>query len=85
MPPIQMDRSVRPKEAVGAPWVVGFADGRLSAFGCAVYVRYKVQQEDSLTYQSKLVCGKARVTPVQGTTSPRSELQALLVLLRQEE
>ena len=85
LPTIEMGRSVRPKGAVGSPWVVGFSDGSLSAFGCAIYVRYHVENNGTTSFETRLMCGKARVTPIQGTTSPRSELQALLVLLRLTE
>ena len=38
--------------------------------------------EDPDEFFVKLVCGKARVTPVKGTTAPRSELSGYLILTR---
>ena len=38
--------------------------------------------EDGESYHTALVCSKARVTPGQGTTTPRAELSALVILVR---
>ena len=42
----------------------------------------KNHPEDPDNYFVKLICGKARVTPLKGTTAPRSELSGLLILSR---
>ena len=42
----------------------------------------KAASNDSERFHISLVCGKARVTPVKGTTVPRSELSGYLILTR---
>ena len=74
---IVLDRAVRPENTVGAPELVGFADGSLDAYACAVYIRWRLKNTaaiDPERFHVRLVCAKARVTPVKGTTVPRSEL-----------
>ena len=39
---IVLDRAVRPEDAVGYPELIGFADGSLEAYACAIYVRWKL-------------------------------------------
>ena len=80
-----MSRAVRPKGVVDPPELVGFADGSLMAYGCAVYVRWKKVKrlaDDPDRFYVRLVCGKARVTPLKGTTAPRSEISGFLILTR---
>ena len=82
---IMFDRAVKPEGTVGAPELIGFADGSLDAYACVVYVRWllkKTNVEDPDRFYVHLVCGKARVTPVKGTTVPRSELSRFLILKR---
>ena len=82
---ITFDRAVKPEGTVGAPELIGFADGSLDAYACVVYVRWllkKTNVEDPDRFYVRLVCGKARVTPVKGTTVPRSELSGFLILTR---
>ena len=74
---IVIKRSVKPEDTVGAAEIIGFADGSLEAYGCAVYARWlleKLEPGEPDRYFVKLICGKARVTPMKGTTAPRSEL-----------
>ena len=64
---------------------IGFADGSLDAYSCAIYIRWLMKKnslDDDDRYHVRLVCGKARVTPVKGTTVPRSELSGFLILSR---
>ena len=81
---IVIPRSTRPKTAVGSPEVFGFFDGSLDAYGCCIYVRWQLQESDTdeMSYQVRLIAGKARVTSIHGSTAPRSELSSLLVLSR---
>ena len=74
---VVIGRADKPEGTVGTPELVGFADGSLEAYSCAVYIRWKLvrtRPDGSEMFFVKLVCGKARVTPVKGTTAPRSEL-----------
>ena len=82
---IVLDRAVKPENTIGAPELVGFADGSLEAYACAIYVRWKLMSDtvgDEEKFHVRLVCGKARVTPAKGTTAPRSELSGFLILTR---
>ena len=82
---IILDRTVKPEGTIGAPELIGFADGSLEAYACAVYVRWLLKKDDPQKADQffvRLVCGKARVTPVKGTTVPRSELSGYLILTR---
>ena len=75
MEDIVLDRAVKPENTVGLPVLVGFADGSLDAYACAVYIRWRLKNnapEDPERFHVRLVCGKARVTPVKGTTVPRN-------------
>ena len=85
MDDIVVSRSVRPSGVEETPELIGFADGSLSAYGCTVYVRWKLVKmdpEDPDQFSVKLVCAKARVAPVKGITAPRSELSGFLILTR---
>ena len=80
-----IDRAVPPEGAVDPPELVGFSDGSLAAYACAVYVRWqriKRSETDPDRYFVKLVFAKARVTSVRGTTAPRSEVSGYLTLIR---
>ena len=81
---IILDRAVKPEGTAGAPDLIGFADGSLEAYACAVYIRWplvKSEPADPDQFFVRLVCGKARVTPVKGMTVPRSELLGFLIVL----
>ena len=78
-------RAVRPSGVEETPELIGFADGSLVAYSCAIYVRWKELKRsvsDPDRYHVRLVCGKARVTSARGTTAPRSEMSGFLILTR---
>ena len=82
---VVIERTVKPIGAIGAPELIGFADGSLEAYSCAIYIRWQMLKstpEEPDRFFVRLVCGKARVTPVRGTTVPRSELSGYLILTR---
>ena len=81
---IVISRAVKPEGTIGQPTLIGFADGSLEAYACSVYIRWELEASDGEDQEHfvRLVCGKARVTPVKGTTVPRSELSGLLILSR---
>ena len=82
---IILDRAVRPPGVEDIPELIGFGDGSLLAYACAVYIRWRKVKNDDLEpdrYVVRLVCAKARVTPVRGTTAPRSEVSGFLILTR---
>ena len=82
---IILTRAVKPERTVGRPTIIGFADGSLDAYGCSIYIRWELDSDcvsRDQWYFVRLVYGKARVTPVKGTTVPRSEIWGLFILLR---
>ena len=82
---IEVARAVRPEGMKDPPELIGFADGSLLAYACAIYIRWtkiKSNPDDPDRYVVKLVCAKARVTAVRGTTAPRSEMCGFLILTR---
>ena len=80
-PSIQFPRSLRSPQVIGRPEIIGFFDGSDQAFCGVVYIRWHLEDEDD-AWHTTLVTSKARVTPGQGTTTPRSELSALVLLVR---
>ena len=72
-------RSTKPKEAVGQPRIVGFGDASLSAMCAVVYIVWGDRQG---RYHSRILTAKCRVSPLVGTTVPRGELQAIVMLHR---
>merc|ERR1712082_24003 len=83
-PVITVPRSVRPVVGVGLPELFAFFDGSLEAFACCIYVRWILagDNKQAPAYQVRLLAGKARVTPLKGSTASRSELSRLLILSR---
>ena len=79
-------RTTRPSNAVGGPSIIGFSDGSFDAFAAAVYLRWEVnsggEEKDEREYVSNLLAAKSRVTPLNGMTIPRAELNGLLLLSR---
>ena len=72
-------RSTRPPNAMGLPRLAGFGDASMLAL-CAVL--YVIWTDDKGINHPRILTGKCRVSPLHGTTVPRGELQALLVLHR---
>ena len=55
-----------------------FADGSPLAYACEIYIRWtktKTSSREPTRYVVRMVCAKARVTSVRGTTAPRSEME----------
>ena len=64
------------------PWIlprlVGFSDASMLALCAVVYV---IWTNDQGVHHPRVMTGKCRVAPLVGTTIPRGELQALVVVL----
>ena len=80
-------RRTKPIGALGAPLVVGFGDGAKPAFGACVYLQWEVpcshgHSKCDWDFEAQLLYGKARVTPLVGYTTARSELSGLVLLSR---
>ena len=59
---IILDRAVRPHGVEDVPELIGFEDGSLLAYACAVYIRWRKVKMDDMEpdrYVVRLVCAKA--------------------------
>ena len=77
---VSFPRSLRVDGVVDRCEVVGYFDGSDLAFAGVVYTRWKFVGQPS--WHVSLVTSKATITPKGGITTPRSELQGLVVLVR---
>ena len=75
---VAMKRCVRPIGAKGEPILAGFCDASVSAMCAVLYVVWDTEERT----ESRLLLAKVRVTPLHGTSVPRSELQAMVMLVR---
>ena len=75
---ITMNRTVRPKEALGEPRLAGFSDASNEAMCAVVYNIWDTPEGPD----PRLLLAKVRVTPVSGLSVPRAELQAMVMLTR---
>ena len=75
---IEFSRAVRPDGATGLPWLIGAWDGADQAYQGKVYARWETGEK----VEVRLVACKVRVVPTKGLTTPRSELNGLLVMTR---
>ena len=86
MDPIYMDRATTPEIPEGSRAVcdiVGFWDGALPAYCLCVFTRWEITEPGKQTrVEVRLVFAKSRISPLNGTTAPRAELQALMSLTR---
>ena len=76
-------RCARPKKTIGPPILVIFTDGSSTAFGAVTYVVYEAVSEagpwaedlgQKRQFAASLLLTKARVAPLAGITTPRSEM-----------
>ena len=72
-------RSTKPKGAQGRPRLAGFGDASSTGLCAVVYLVWTDRQG---RHHPRIMTGKCRVAPLLGTTIPRGELQALVVLHR---
>ena len=82
---ITINRAARPIGVEDQPELIAFANGSLLAYACAVYVRWKLlktSESEPDQFMVRLLCAKARVTSIRGTTAPRSEVSGFLILSR---
>ena len=77
-------RSTKPKNYSGKPMLIGFFDGSLRAYDANVYVRWELSEpdENGRRYFVQLLCAKAKITPMNGCTIPKSELNGATLLSR---
>ena len=63
---------------------IGFCDGSLSAYSAVVYVRWSMSEPkyEENKFSVSILCAKAKVTPTNGQTTPKSELNGATLLSR---
>ena len=76
---VTFPRSTTPPGHRGAPSIAAFADSSLGAYCAAVYVVWEVEGG---SFSSRLLIAKCRLTALRGTTIPRGELCAVVVMMR---
>ena len=76
---IEFRRCVRPEGKVEEFILVGFFDGSDQAFAGVVYCRWKMEDGSVVI---RLLCSKSRVTPLQRISTPRSELNGAVIVVR---
>ena len=93
MDEIIFPRSFKPEGVIGDPGLVGFPDGSKTAFGCALYIRWRLSKPDpdqrvldkdgnwhQVNYVSRLVTAKSKISKTGKV--PRNEMNGLLLLAR---
>ena len=75
---VNLKRSVRPTGAVGNPTLAGFSDASTNAICAVLYVVWPTRED----VHTGILLSKVRVTPRQGGTVPRAELQGMVILSR---
>ena len=92
---ITFPRKCRPDNAIGGPVIACLGDGALPAYGGCIYLIWEFACNNPSScnlvsckgklgghFSSHLVLGKARVTPLRGFTTPRSELSGGVLVSR---
>ena len=81
---LNFPRGTKPNNAIGSPILIGFCDGALPAYAANVYIRWEMSEPDCQgnKFSVTLLCAKAKVTPINGCTTPKSELNAATLLSR---
>ncbi|KAK4316629.1 hypothetical protein Pmani_012229 [Petrolisthes manimaculis] len=76
---LKFSRCIKPRNAVGNPELIIFADASTKAYGAVAYARWK--QSDG-TNSSSLIASKSKLAPTRQITVPRLELCAALLACR---
>ena len=93
MEEITFPRSFKPEGVIGTPELVGYPDGSKPAFGCALYIRWRLAKPDAdrgvldkdgiwhpVTHVARLVTAKSKISKTGKV--PRNEIYGLLLLAR---
>ena len=81
---LKFPRKTKPDNAVGSPLLIGFCDGALPAYAANIYIRWEMTEPDlqGKLFSVNLLCAKTKVTPINGCTTPKSELNSATLLSR---
>ena len=76
---LRFARCVKPPDAVGNPVLMMCNDASKDAMCCTAHLRWKLESGD---FACKLYCAKTRVTPLDRESTPRNEMQSLVMSVR---
>ena len=76
---IKFQRCIKPEGAVGEPDLIMSNDGSKDAMCCTAHVRWRLEAGG---HECVLFASKARVTPLNRQTTPRSEMQSAVMSVR---
>ena len=76
---LKFPRCLKPKNAVGDPWLIILSDGSDQAYGCAAYARWNCSDG---SVKMHLIMAKARIAPMDKVTTPRMELNGAVISKR---
>ena len=76
---LKFQRCVKPKDAVGNPWLILLSDGSEIAYGCMAYARWTCKDGSVVT---RLLMAKSRIGPVAKVSTPRMELNGAVLSKR---
>jgi len=76
---LEYDRTLRPENAEGKPWLVIFSDASDLAYGFVGYVRWKLSGGG---YWVRLIMAKCRIAPLRKLSTPQMELNAAVLSAR---
>ena len=72
-------RCLRPKDAVGRPWLIILSDGSDLAYGYAAYIRWSLLNGE---YWCRLIMAKCRIAPLNKLSTLQMELNAAVLSKR---
>ena len=76
---LRFKRCITRTDSVGNPLLIIFNDGSQVAMCVVAYIRWKLESGE---YSTQFISAKARVTPLERMTVPRSEMQSALLGVR---
>ena len=76
---LKFDRSLRPPDAIGDPWLILFSDGSDLAYGAAAYIRWQLNNGN---IWCRLIMAKCKIAPMTKLTTPQMELNGAVVSKR---
>ena len=76
---LEYERCVTPEGAMGKPQLILLSDGSELAYGCAVYIRWLLQDG---SYWCRLLLAKCRIAPLNRVSVPQMELNGAVLSKR---
>ena len=76
---VELDRKLKPPDAVGNPWLIILSDASDNAYGFAAYIRWVLKNGD---VWCRLIMAKSRIAPISKLSTPQMELNAAVLSKR---